>query len=198
MDTGTELDDVMSTVKLALDKLAQAISKVDPILDDTKKMTGEASAASGNVRQSMAAMLANMEAISGQLKVLSESTNRLLSNADKSRGLLVSDLHKTLDSTNEAVRSAHEVINAVQTDLPKLLQKVQQSATDLNAMTDDAKRITQEARQQMPQALKAGRAVAQDAAELADGARRTWPLSGVFDAAQDAKLPLDGYEGAKP
>lgn len=198
METGSELDDVMATVKVALEKLAQAISKVDPILDDTKKLTAEASSASGSVRQSMGAMLANMEAISKQLKTVSETTSRLMANADHNRSVLAADAQKTLQSATEAVQSANTVIQTVQRELPQILNKVQASATDVNVITGDAKRLASEAREQLPPALRAGRALTEDAADLTSGARRTWPFTSIFDPPIEPHLPLDGFEGKKP
>ena len=53
MDTGNELEDVMGTVKVAIEKLASPSARVEPILDDTKKLTGEASEMRKDIRQSV-------------------------------------------------------------------------------------------------------------------------------------------------
>jgi phospholipid/cholesterol/gamma-HCH transport system substrate-binding protein len=195
MEAGTELDDVMATVKDAVEKLATAIGKVDPILDDTKKLTGEASAVSTDVRKSLTTMLQNMEAISAQLKRVGDTATRVVSHADEDRAHLVADLRKALAAATQATETANATLKAVDKELPVLLGKAQQSASDVNQITSDAKNISADARQQLPPALRAGRTVVQDAADITAGAKRLWPLSTVTGVPPDANLPLDGFEG---
>jgi phospholipid/cholesterol/gamma-HCH transport system substrate-binding protein len=219
METGSELDDVMATVKVAVDKLAIAISKVDPILDDTKKLTGEASAVSTDVRTSLSLMMNNMAAISGQLKRVGDTATSLTANADKDRAHLVGDLRKILATASQLTDTAQATLTNVDKQVPILLGKAQQSATDVNAITRDASQITRdatlvardatqisrdaktlsgEAVVELPPALRAGRAAAEDAARITDGAKKTWPISTMVPTAPESHLPLDGFEGSKP
>ncbi len=199
MEAGTELDDVMATVKDAVEKLATAIGKVDPILDDTKKLTGEASAVSTDVRKSLTTMLQNMEAISAQLKRVGDTATRVVSHADEDRAHLVADLRRALAAATQATETANATLKAVdkvvEKELPVLLGKAQQSASDVNQITSDAKAISADARQQLPPSLRAGRTVVQDAADITAGAKRLWPLSTVTGVPPEATLPLDGFEG---
>ncbi|MEY2953194.1 MAG: hypothetical protein RLZZ401_1281 [Pseudomonadota bacterium] len=198
MEVGSELDDVMATVKVALEKLTVAIGKVDPILDDTKKLTGEASSASASVRQSMGAVLDNLEAISRQLKQVGATASRVAANADQDRAALVADVRKTLAAATQATESAGATLKTVEAALPALLDKVQRSASDANAITADARHIAAEAKTQLPPSLRAGRSVAQDAAELSAGAKRSWPLSALVGPPGNPVLGLDAWEGEKP
>jgi phospholipid/cholesterol/gamma-HCH transport system substrate-binding protein len=193
MDTGTELDDVMATVKVAVEKLASAIGKVEPILDDTKKLTGAASAVSTDVRTTLSTLLHNMETISVQLKKVGDTATQVVSHADADRAHVVADLRKTLAAATLATETAHAALKTVDTtlasDLPALVSKVQRSASDVNA-------ITAEARQQVPPALRAGRDVVQDSADITAGVKRTWPVSALVGPPPEGNLPLDGSEGA--
>lgn len=198
MEAGSELDDVMATVKVAVDKLSSAISKVEPILDDTKKLTSEASAVSTDVRTSLNVMMKNLEAISAQLKRVGDTATQFTANADKDRATLVADLRKTLASATQATEIANTALKTVDQQLPVLLDKVQKSAADLNQITRDAKQISGDAVVQLPPALRAGRNAAQDAAAITEGAKRSWPVSAWVGPPLEATLPLDGFEGAIP
>jgi phospholipid/cholesterol/gamma-HCH transport system substrate-binding protein len=200
IEAGNEIDDVMASVKVAVEKLATAISKVDPILDDTKKLTGEASAVSADVRTSLAAMMKNMEAISVQLRRVGDTATVLTANADKDRANLVADLRRAMAAATQATESANAALKSVDKELPGLLGKAQQSASDVNQITQDARKLSGAAVVQVPPALRAGRAAADDAAQMVDGVKRTWPFSTLVtpSVAPSSDLPLDGFEGGKP
>jgi phospholipid/cholesterol/gamma-HCH transport system substrate-binding protein len=225
MEVGNDLDDVMATVKVAVEKLAVAIGKVEPILDDTKKLTGEASGVSTDVRTSLSTMMSNMEIISGQLKRVGDTATHLTQNADQDRANLVADVRKTLALAAQIATTANASLAAIDKELPVLLGKVQRSASDANQITGDAtqltktaqsvaknveqitadaKQISQDTKQisaeavvQVPTALRAGRTVAQDVANITEGAKRTWPVSTFVGTPPEAVLPLDGFEGAQ-
>ncbi|WP_157462680.1 MlaD family protein [Curvibacter gracilis] len=194
MDNGNDLDDMMVSVRVAVEKLTQAIGKVDPILDDTHKITTEANAVSGQVRESLTAMLVNFQAISAQLNTISKTSSGLIAHADQDRATLATDARHTLQATTQLMQSANTALLAVQKELPQLLGKVQDTMADIQTVTADVKQISTAARHQLPAAMRAGRASLDDVAEITDGARRTWPLSSMVNTASPVPLPLDGFE----
>jgi phospholipid/cholesterol/gamma-HCH transport system substrate-binding protein len=198
MEFGNDLDDMMVSVRMAVEKLTQAISKVDPILDDAHKITLEASAASGQVRESLTVMLSNFQAISAQLNTISKSSSGLIEHADQNRATLTTHAQQTLQATTQVMQSANTALLAVQQELPQLLGQLQGSMADIQAVTADVKQVSAAARHQLPAAMSAGRTSLDGVAEMTDGARRTWPLSSMFNAAPPAPLALDGFEGGTP
>lgn len=199
MEGGNDIEDVMATVRIAIEKLASAIGKFDPILDDTKKLTGEVSGLSGDVRASLTKLIQNMEVLSVQLKSTGAATTRLANNADQDRAVLVAELRQTIATATAAMQKADSALNTVDKELPPLAKKVQRSASDVNQVTADAKTISREAVVQVPSALRAGRAAANDANELVQGVKSSWPFSSMVSSphnpASGPVLPLDGFEG---
>ncbi len=204
MDTGNELEDVMGTVKAAIEKLAVVISKVEPILDDTKKLTGEASAMREDVRMSVTTVLANMQAMSGELKRVGDSASRVAGKLDADRAAVIGDVKKVLAQAELAAASARATVQILEKGLPSTLEAAQgasenaKGATEnVKATTADVRQIVQEAKQDIPPAVRSARAATQDAADITDGLKRTWPVSSFVKPAPDGGLPLDSFEGPR-
>ncbi len=184
MDVGNELEDVMGTVKIAVEKLAIAIGKMEPILDDTKKLTGEAAEMRKDIRSSVTTVLANMEAMSGQLKSMGNSAGNVAQRLDKDSVALMQDINKITGQAQAAATSARNSLAALEKDMPPTLDKVKEALSSVQSSADNIKIITQDMRQMVseikadvPPAVRAGRAAAQDAALITDGAKKTWPIS---------------------
>ena len=194
MDVGNELEDVMGTVKVAVEKLAVAIGKMEPILDDTKKLTGEAAEMRKDIRASVTTVLANMEAMSGQLKNMGNSAGNVAQRLDKDSVALMQDVRKITDQAEAAATSARNSLAALEKDMPPTMEKVKEALTSAQAAADNVKLITQDVRQMVseikgdvPPAVRAARAAAQDAALITDGAKKTWPVSTFVKNADPAK-----------
>jgi phospholipid/cholesterol/gamma-HCH transport system substrate-binding protein len=202
MDSGNELEDVMGTVKVAIEKLASAIAKVEPILDDTKKLTGEASEMRKDVRQSVTTVLANMEAMSGQFKRMGDSAASVAGKIDGDRKALVGDVQKILTQANAAAESARVALRTLEQDLPQVTDKTKatldnarDATSNVKQSTADVQQIIREARQDLPPTVRAARAATQDAAEITEGIKRSWPVRNMVTPEPDGHVGLDGFEG---
>lgn len=184
MDVGNELEDVMGTVKVAVEKLAVAIGKMEPILDDTKKLTGEAAEMRKDIRSSVTTVLANMEAMSGQLKSMGNSAGNVAQRLDKDSVTLMQDISKITGQAEAAAVSARNSLAALEKDMPPTLDKVKEALTSVQSSAENVKLITEDVRQMVneikgdvPPAVRAARTAAQDAAQITEGAKKTWPIS---------------------
>jgi phospholipid/cholesterol/gamma-HCH transport system substrate-binding protein len=202
MDSGNELEDVMGTVKLAIEKLAIAIGKIEPILDDTKKLTGEASAMRTDVRTSISTVLANMEAMSVEFKRMGGSAATVAGKLDGDRKNIVGDMQKVLSQANAAADSARIALKTLERDIPQVTDKTKtalDNARDATANVKqsaaDVQQIIREARQDLPPAVRAARAATQDAAEITEGLKRSWPVRSIVAPPAEGNLGLDGFEG---
>ncbi len=202
MDSGNELEDVMGTVKVAIEKLAIAIGKIEPILDDTKTLTAEASGMRKDIRSSVTNVLANAEAMSLEFKRMGNNAANVAGKLDADRKALVGDIQRVLVQANAAADSARTALKTLEQDLPQVTDKTKvtldnaREATDnVKQSTADVQQIIREARQDLPPTVRAARAATQDAAEITDGLKRTWPVSSFVKPPADGNLGLDGFEG---
>ncbi len=202
MDSGNELEDVMGTVKVAIEKLAIAIGKIEPILDDTKKLTGEASEMRKDVRSSVTTVLANMEAMSAEFKRMGGSAATVAGKLDGDRKALVGDLQKVMTQANAAAESARIALKTLEQDIPQVTGKTKAALDNAREATDnvkqstaDVQQIVREARQDIPPTVRSARSAAQDAADITDGLKRIWPIRGAVQPSTEGNLTLDGFEG---
>jgi phospholipid/cholesterol/gamma-HCH transport system substrate-binding protein len=195
MDSGNELEDVMGTVKVAIEKLAIAIGKIEPILDDTKKLTGEASEMRKDVRASVTTVLANMESMSAEFKRMGGSAATVAGKLDGDRKAVVGDLQKVMVQANAAAESARIALKTLEQDIPQVTDKTKATLDNVKQTTADLQQIIREARQDIPPTVRSARTAAQDAADITDGLKRSWPIKGMVQPSADGNLSLDGFEG---
>ena len=198
VDAGNDLDDVMATVKVAVEKLSMVLAKIEPILDDTHKLTGEAVAMRENIRSTLTTTLANIQAMSAEFKQTGQTTRALVSNIDGDRAKLVGDLRSVMQRADAATASAGKALKALETDLPVALEKTKDLLENARSASTDVKQILHEARNDVPAIVRSGRSAAQDAAEITTSLKNTWPLSGGATSPDSVPLPLDSFEGRKP
>jgi phospholipid/cholesterol/gamma-HCH transport system substrate-binding protein len=198
MDSGNELEDVMGTVKVAIEKLAIAIGKIEPILDDTKKLTGEASEMRKDVRASVTTVLANMESMSAEFKRMGGSAATVAGKLDGDRKAVVGDLQKVMAQANAAAESARIALKTLEQDIPQVTDKTKATLDNVKQTTADLQQIIREARQDIPPTVRSARTAAQDAADITDGLKRSWPIKGMVQPSADGNLSLDGFEGKLP
>jgi phospholipid/cholesterol/gamma-HCH transport system substrate-binding protein len=187
MDPGNELEDVMATVKSAVEKLSIAIGKVDPILDDTRKLTGEAVAMRETVRSSLSTTMANITAMSAELRRTGETARSLVGNINDDRAKLVQDVRAVLKQADAASESAKNALKALETSLPPTLENAREASGDV-------KQMIRETKSDVPALVRSGRAAAQDASDITTGLKNTWPLSSVIKPPGTSQLPLESFE----
>ena len=185
---GSEVEDMLLIVKSGVEKLVTALGKIEPILDDTKKLTGEAADMRKHVRSSVDVMLNNLQAVSGSAKKIGQTAQGMATSIDADRGVIMGQVKgvvKTIEATATTVSAT------VSADVPQLTGKVK-------AALDDVKKITEGAAVDIPPVLRSTRIVTEDVAEITDGAKKTWPISTMVKSDPAPKpLRLDAFEAGK-
>ncbi len=178
---GSEVEDMLLIVKSGVEKLVSSLSKIEPILDDAKKLTGEAADMRGHVHSAVDVMLSNLQATSGNVKQIGQTAQGMVTSIDADRAVImgqVKGIVKTLEIT-------------VGTDVPQMSSKVK-------GALDDVKKITEGAAVDIPPALRSTRIVTADVAEITDGAKKTWPISTfVKGEALTKPIRLDAFEAGR-
>lgn len=185
---GSEVEDMLLIVRGGIEKLNSALGKIEPILDDAKKLTGEAADMRKQVRHSVGTMLNNLQAVTGNAKQIGQTAQGMATSIDADRGIImgqVKGIVKTVDATATTLSST------LTADAPQITGKVK-------AALDDVKKITEGAAVDIPPALRSTRLVTEDVADITDGAKKTWPISSFIKSEPALKpLRLDAFEAEK-
>ncbi len=183
VDAGNELDDVMATVKVAVDKLSIALGKIDPILDDTRKLTNEAASMRPDTEQFDDC---NAGQHSGHVGAVQADQRKRACAGRQYR-------QRPCQSRRRGAGFAEDpeqrfAAGAGQNQRHARKRKVRQCRCQADL---------RESRNDIPAIVRSGRTAAQDAAEITTGLKGSWPFSGAASPAEPATLPLDSFEGRK-
>ena len=196
VDEGSEIEDMMSALKQTAEQVTLTLKKVDPILDNTRKLSRDAAALLADARAPMQASLANAQALTRQLQQLSQSAQALMARVDQDRGRLVGDVQVVLKQAQAAASSAEQALAGLDVALPGALGKLDTVLDNARTVSTDLKQVLAESRGDIPPLVQSGRSAARDAAELTGKLKNTWPLSAGNKPPQLGPLPLDSFEGA--
>jgi ABC-type transporter Mla subunit MlaD len=198
LDAGTEIEDVMATVKAGVEKLTRTLEKLDPILDDTRKLTAEAAAMREEVRGTLSATLKEIQGMSGELRQTSVSARTLVTSLDGDRARVVGDVRKLLDAVQGTAQDVRDSVRSVQGELAPSLKLARELLADVRATGSDVRAMVAEARGEVPGLVRSGRSAAEDAADITQGLKRTWPISTLSAPPEPGGLPLSAYEATTP
>ena len=194
VDAGSELDDVMLTLRLAAEQLSTTLAKIDPILEDARKLSGEAVAGRETARAAITDTLANVRTISAEIRQTSQTARALALHLDQDRYQLVEGSQGVLRQAAMAASSAGASLAALQSQLPGVLSKADEVLDNTRAVSLDLKQVLAESRGDIPPLVRSGRAAAEDASDISAGLKGSWPLSRGNAAAVRGPLPLDSFE----
>ena len=198
VDAGSELEDVMATLKGAAEQLSTTLGKIDPILDDTRKLTTSALALRDSASGAVNETLANVQALSGQLKQMSQAANAMLGHLDQDRARVVDGLQGVLKQADAAASSAGKSLAVLEGELPRALGTLNETLDHTRAITVDLRQVLTESRDDIAPLIRSARDAARDASETTQRLKSTWPLSTGGKPADTRPLALDSFEAVPP
>jgi len=184
------------------------VDRLNPILDDLKKLTETVNDPKGDIRLALAnvreatAQLAGLEQELGRVaQTARERTESLTGKAEQALDRTASAVEKAGDpfkKATEAIQTLHGSLAKIDAELPATLSRVEKTLDDIQHVTGDASRISSGLANEIPPAARQGRALVEDTRDIMDAARQSWPLKGLLGGPREQALPLDSHDGAKP
>lgn len=174
-------------------------SRLVPILDDLKQVTGSLRQRQGDI----AAVIANAASASGELARASAEVHALTTLA---RGQLASvggQAQSLLANGNDSVLRVGGLIDqlntgltVVNTALPGLMGKADSTLAQLDAVARDGRVITSTAAATLPGVLRSVPPMVDDAQSLLQGTRDSWLVRSLMPPAAPADLPVQSHDAA--
>jgi phospholipid/cholesterol/gamma-HCH transport system substrate-binding protein len=172
-------------------------SRLVPILDDLKQVSGSLRARQGDI----AAVIANAASASGELARASADVHAVTTLARDQLGGLGSQTQALLAQGNSSVAKVGSLIDqvgtslgVVNTALPGLLAKADSTLATLNAVAQDGRQITSAAAATLPGVLRAAPPMVEDAQDLLLGVRRSWAVRNLLPPAPPSELPVQSHD----
>jgi phospholipid/cholesterol/gamma-HCH transport system substrate-binding protein len=188
-------------------QMTQALTdKLDPILDDLKKLTESINDPQGDIRLT----LRNIREATAMMAGLQQDLSRLALTAKERTESLTGKAEQTLERTAAAVEKAgvpfekasaaidtlHGTLSALDKQLPATLLRVERTLGNLESVSADARRVTAGLAADLPPAVQQGRALVEDTREIMDGAKQSWPIRSFLGGPLEGPLPLDSHDGS--
>lgn len=196
--TGAEIDDVVASVKLTVDRLAVIAEKVAPVIDDVRQLTAEAAAQKDTVRQSVLVSVKQLESATAGVQQMTHRLADLVGKADGDRERVVTQLTGVLERANASVASTTRLLSEAEARVPGTLQDLQALIASSRQASADLQKLLQELRRDLPDTVQKGRSMAADAQEITTGLKETWPLSTVTGRSPPSGAHFDSHGGARP
>lgn len=175
--------------------------KIEPILDDVKRITASVDDPNGDIRQAIhdvRQVAQQAAALARRLDAIAVSTDRRIQGVFGKVDITVGKTSATLDRATSALDSAGRALAVVEGRVPDLLLRLDQSLKNVQAVTADAHRLSSGLTEELPPAVRDSRGLIEDTREIVDGAKQSWPIRNLVPPSEHRAIPMDSYDEAGP
>jgi phospholipid/cholesterol/gamma-HCH transport system substrate-binding protein len=174
-------------------------TRLAPILDDVKQLTGVARERRGDVD----AVLKNANEVSRELagaakemRALTAELRQRASRLGAQSEATMAEVNRSVVRTGGLIGQAEKSLDAVNAKLPGLLLKADDMLGNLDAVMRDARTISAAAAVAVPGMLQSAGPMLDDSREMVQGVKQSWPLRSMMPAPAPALLPIDSHDSA--
>ncbi|MFM9971350.1 MAG: MlaD family protein [Burkholderiales bacterium] len=172
-------------------------SRIAPILDDVKKITG-------TVTQQQSRLASIMEEAANATRELAQAAkeiNTLSADARKQVGVIgtqsvtaLTEANQTVVQLNRVIGQAEQSVATINSTLPQLVRDANATLESLQAVARDARVISSAAAENVPSILHNAKPAAEDVRQMVRGATQTWPLRELVPPPPPATLPINSLD----
>lgn len=174
-------------------------SRLVPILDDLRQVTGTLRARQGDI----GTVLANAAAASGELaktaaemRALAALSRAQLADIGSQSQALMTQGNATVAKVGGLIEQVNTSLGVVNGALPALMGKAESTLSQLDAVARDTRQISAAAAATLPGVLRTAPPLVDDASELVQGARQNWLVRGLLPPAPPAELPISSHDAS--
>lgn len=174
-------------------------TRLAPILDDVKQLTGMARARRGDID----AMIENAHALSRdmagtaqQMRALAQELRGRVDRLGAQGETALGEANRSIVRLGNLVGQADKSLEAVNNRLPGMLNKADDALTSLDAVLRDARTISSATAKGVPELMRSTAPLIDDSRDTMQGLRESWPLRTMLPAPPPAALPIDSHDPA--
>jgi phospholipid/cholesterol/gamma-HCH transport system substrate-binding protein len=174
-------------------------TRLAPILDDVKQLTGTARARKGDID----AMLENAHALSRDLAGTAQEMHALAqtlrTRVDRigSQGeTVMGEANRSVVRLGGLIGQADKSLESINGRLPRMLDKTEDLLGHLDVILRDSRTISSAAAKGLPDIMRGTAPLIDDSREMMQGLRESWPLRSMLPAPPPPTLPIDSHDPA--
>jgi phospholipid/cholesterol/gamma-HCH transport system substrate-binding protein len=162
------------------DMAGELKSKIAPILDDVKQITGTVKTHQHRLAEIMeqaARATHELANAAREINALSADARTQVTGIGGQTLSAVSEVNRTVTQLNGVIRQAEQAVATANSSLPQLLREANGTLESLQAVARDARVISAAAADNVPGILQNAKPAAEDVRNMVRGATQTWPMS---------------------
>lgn len=181
-------------------------TRLAPILDDVKQLTGAAAARKDDI----GAVLANarsateqLAATTSELKALAGNARGRVASLGEQAGKAMGQVQGALTQVNQSlvkldgvVGQARGTLDGVNGRLPALLGGAQDTLDQVNGLVRELRAVSAAASATLPGVIRSTGPMVEDTREMIGGVRNAWPVKSLVAPPPPALVPLDSHDAA--
>ena len=174
-------------------------TRLVPILDDVKQLTGTARARSGDIDEILAnanALSRDMAGTAKQMQALAQELRSRVGRIGAQGEDVLGEANRSIVRLGNAIGKADASLATVNNQLPGMLNKTNDLLVHLDAVLRDARTISSAAAKGLPEIMRNAGPLIDDSRETMQGLRESWPLRSMMPAPPPATLPIDSHDAA--
>jgi len=179
------------------DMAGELKSKIAPILDDVKQITGTLTkhqARLGEIMEEAAAATRELAHAAKEINTLSADSRKQVFTIGNQTVSTLTEANQTVVRLNGVISQAEQSVANVNASLPRLLRDANTTLESVQAVARDARTISEAAAETLPGTLRNVQPAAEDARAIVRGVTRTWPIRDLLPPPASPAVPLDSLD----
>ncbi len=172
-------------------------SRIMPILDDVKKITGtvtEHQAKLAEIMESAANATRELAGAAKEINTLSVDTRKQVGIIGNQSVTALTETNQTVVRLNGVIAETQKSVATINGSLPQLVGEAHATLGSLQGVARDARVISQAAAETLPGTLRNVQPAAEDAREIVRGMTRAWPIRDFLPQPPPAALSIDSHD----
>jgi len=174
-------------------------TRLAPILDDVKELTGTARARRGDIDAilgNMHTLTRDMAGTASQMNALTQELRGRIDRIGAQGEGAMTEANRSIVRLGHLIGRADKSLDTVNSQLPGMLSKTNDLLIHLDAVLRDARTISSAAAKEVPELMRSTAPLIDDSRETMHGLRESWPLRSMLPAPPPAALPIDSHDPA--
>lgn len=174
-------------------------TRLAPILDDVKQLTGTARARRGDIDSMLEhanALSRDMAGTAKEMQALAQELRQRVGTLGAQGESVLGEANRSVVRLGHLIGQADKSLDTVNSQLPGMLNKTNDLLGHLDAVLRDARTISSASAKGLPEIMHGAAPLIDDSRDTMQGLRESWLLRSMLPPPPPAALPIDSHDPA--